>query len=268
MVVHSVRPRWRLTSSGERGFSEEQGAFIKGPCREMLTTVTTFERLHLIDIAHDDRRHGTLTELLLSYLSVCVCHQLLRHKVDCLTIHPIQHYEPTPGNALSDRSRDAKISSRYVTKAWIPARGSSRLRRARWRGLASIEIRRCRTMMGTSIDDCIVEKCGEIRFNFRRTEHREEGANHISSDKSWSCASGEEEVYRESVIAGGASTDPPVLLPSWRSLGAAATASRLCRGCVSKTLSSLMAGASDLAFGACSAQPISRCFVAASSCVS
>ena len=57
----------RQQGVGEREFSEEQGAFIKGPCREMLTTVMIFERLHLIDIAHDDRRHGTLTELLLSY---------------------------------------------------------------------------------------------------------------------------------------------------------------------------------------------------------
>ena len=64
---------------------------------------------------------------------------------------------------------------------------------------------------------------------------------------------------------GWASTDPPVLLPSWRSLAAAATALRLLRSCVSKTLSSSLAGASDLASGACSAQPIPRCFVAASS---
>ena len=94
-------------------------------------------------------------------------------------------------------------------------------------------------MTGTSIGDCIVEKSGEIRFNFKRREHTEEVASHNSSG------------LQRIRDRGRASLDRPVLLPSWRSLAAAATASRLLRGCVSETLSSSMAGASDLASGAC-----------------
>ena len=53
--------------SGEGEVSEEQRAFIQGPSREKLTTVSTFERAHRINIAHDE---------------------VLRHPVlDCLTHH-------------------------------------------------------------------------------------------------------------------------------------------------------------------------------------
>ena len=58
-------------------------------------------------------------------------------------------------------------------------------------------------MAGTSIGDCIVEKSGEIRLNFKRREHTEEVANHNCSKTSCPCESGEEEVCGECVIAGG-----------------------------------------------------------------
>ena len=122
-------------------------------------------------------------------------------------------------------------------------------------------------MTGTSIGDCIVEKSGEIRFNFKKKRAHRTSGLHNSSNKSCPCESGEEEACRESVTAGGLQlTHPSCSLRGvpLRRLQLLPTASRLLRGCVSKTLSSSLVGASDLASGACSAQPIPRCFVAAS----
>ena len=84
----------------------------------MLTTVTRVERLHLTNIAHDDCRHGALTELLLSFAfqfafftKFCDTKSSTASSF-VLSSSMSQLHEPTHRNAWSDRSRDAKTSSR------------------------------------------------------------------------------------------------------------------------------------------------------------